>query len=202
MTDDARLAAEQRARVLVDQQLTEAGWLVQGRKNINLFAGWGVSMREMIIAKGHGRADDSLDVDQRVAGVIEVKPAGVALSGVELQSAMYVDGVSPEVRLKVMVVDGRLSRVRGQSFGNRTSRTVTPLSQTRRLSNVPKPETSAPILLAAERDPAEARDIAGAAGAGRAAHEQGSGRDDPQDPQVPRRAAVRPFVGADGHQGG
>ena len=36
----ASLAAEQRARVLVDRQLSEAGWFVQSRSGLNLFAGW------------------------------------------------------------------------------------------------------------------------------------------------------------------
>ena len=38
MTDENRLAAEQRARVLIDRQLTDAGWVVQDRKDLNLFA--------------------------------------------------------------------------------------------------------------------------------------------------------------------
>ena len=38
--DDAhRLAAEQRARVLIDRQLADAGWSVQDKKGLNLFAG-------------------------------------------------------------------------------------------------------------------------------------------------------------------
>ena len=43
--DDARLAAEQRARVLIDRQLTEAGWAVQDRKSLNLYAAQGVAVR-------------------------------------------------------------------------------------------------------------------------------------------------------------
>jgi len=38
-TEEDRLAAEQRARVLIDRQLTEAGWVVRDRKALNLFAG-------------------------------------------------------------------------------------------------------------------------------------------------------------------
>ena len=33
-----RLAAEQRARVLIDRQLVDAGWEVQDKKDLNLFA--------------------------------------------------------------------------------------------------------------------------------------------------------------------
>ena len=47
-----RLAAEQRARVLIDRQLSEAGWAVQDRGEMNLFDGAGVAVREMVMAKG------------------------------------------------------------------------------------------------------------------------------------------------------
>ncbi len=88
MTDEDRLAAEQRARVLIDRQLTDAGWVVQDRKDLNLFASQGVAVREVIMAKGHGRADYLLYIDQKAVGVIEAKPQGTPLSGVEWQSAM------------------------------------------------------------------------------------------------------------------
>ena len=45
------LAADQRARVLIDRQLTDAGWVVQDRRDLNLFAGQGVAVREVIMAK-------------------------------------------------------------------------------------------------------------------------------------------------------
>lgn len=33
--------------------LVEAGWVVQDRNEVNLFAGQGVAVREVIMAKGH-----------------------------------------------------------------------------------------------------------------------------------------------------
>jgi hypothetical protein len=102
MTDEERLAAEQRARVLIDRQLTEAGWVVQDRRELNLFAGQGVAVREVIMARGHGRADYLIYVDQKAVGVIEAKPAGTTLSRVEWQSSMYADGLPAEVRLKAV----------------------------------------------------------------------------------------------------
>src|SRR5680860_1721764 len=54
---DVRLAAEQRARAIIDRQLSAAGWVVQDRGDLNLFAGTGVAVREVIMAAGHGRAD-------------------------------------------------------------------------------------------------------------------------------------------------
>jgi hypothetical protein len=106
--DEDRLAAEQRARVLIDRQLTDAGWVVQDRKDLNLFAGQGIAVREVIMAKGYGRADYLLYVDQLAVGVIEAKPAGTPLSGVEWQSAMYAEGLPADVRLKAVATDGRL----------------------------------------------------------------------------------------------
>jgi type I restriction enzyme R subunit len=35
---DPKLAAEQRARVLIDRQLADAGWSVQDKKSLNLIA--------------------------------------------------------------------------------------------------------------------------------------------------------------------
>jgi len=51
------LPAEARARALIDQQLTQAGWKVQDRKDLNLFAGQGVALREVVMKPGHGRVD-------------------------------------------------------------------------------------------------------------------------------------------------
>jgi len=105
---EARLAAEQRARALIDRQLTEAGWVVQDKKSLNPFAADGVACREVVMKAGHGRADYLLDVDKKVVGVIEAKPEGTTLSGVEWQSAMYATGLSAEAQLRSVTVDGRL----------------------------------------------------------------------------------------------
>ncbi|HZI96642.1 MAG TPA: hypothetical protein VFD41_03845, partial [Actinomycetales bacterium] len=105
---DVRLAAEQRARAIIDRQLSAAGWVVQDRGDLNLFAGTGVAVREVIMASGHGRADYVLYVGKRAVGVVEAKPEGTTLSGVEWQSAMYAEGLPPGVRLKALTVDGRL----------------------------------------------------------------------------------------------
>lgn len=103
--DDDRLAAEQRARVLIDRQLEAAGWAVQDKKDLNLFASQGVAVREVHMKAGHGRVDYLLYVDKAVVGVIEAKPQGTTLSGVEWQSAMYADGLPPDVRLKALTAE-------------------------------------------------------------------------------------------------
>ena len=98
--DDTNLVpAETRARVLIDEQLTRAGWIVQDKKDLNLFAGQGVAVREVVMKPGHGRVDYLLYVDKAVVGVIEAKPVGTPLSGVEWQSAMYANGLPADVRL-------------------------------------------------------------------------------------------------------
>ena len=62
--------------MLIDRQLGEAGWSVQDKKAMNLFAARGVAIREVTLKPGHGRADYVLYVDQAAVGVIEAKPEG------------------------------------------------------------------------------------------------------------------------------
>ena len=150
MTSDdnaARLAAEARARVLIDRQLGDAGWSVQGKKSMNLFAAQGVAVREVTLKPGHGRADYLLYVDQAVVGVIEAKPEGTPLSGVEWQSSTYADGLPADVRLAALTTDGRLPFV-FEASGTETHFTngYDPEPRARRLFNFPKPATLAAIL--------------------------------------------------------
>jgi type I restriction enzyme R subunit len=151
---DNRLAAEQRARVLIDRQLVEAGWVVQDRKQMNLYAAQGVAVREVVMATGHGRADYLLYVDQRAVGVIEAKPVGTTLSGVEWQSAMYADGLPPEVRLKSLLTDGQLPFV-FEASGSETHFTngYDPEPRARRVAGFPQPGTLARTMRDAISDP-------------------------------------------------
>ena len=87
------LPAEARARVEIDRQLAACGWLVQNFKDLNLYAGQGVAVREYIMASGHGRADYLLFVDRLAVGAIEAKPSGTPLAGVESQTAKYAAGL-------------------------------------------------------------------------------------------------------------
>jgi type I restriction enzyme R subunit len=48
---------EQNARDAIDQQLRQAGWLIQDRDEINLAASRGIAIREFKMADGHGFAD-------------------------------------------------------------------------------------------------------------------------------------------------
>ncbi|MFC4785238.1 type I restriction endonuclease subunit R [Nocardioides sp. MAHUQ-72] len=152
--DPARLAAEQRARKLIDTQLAQAGWTVQDKKDLNLFAGPGVAVRETIMAPGHGRADYLLYVDQKVVGVIEAKPEGTTLSGVEWQSAMYASGLPAEVRLKAVTSDGRIPFV-FEASGTETHFTngYDPAPRARQVFNFPQPGALARLLRDAEAKP-------------------------------------------------
>ena len=151
--DDARLAAEARARVLIDRQLTDAGWVVQDKKALNLFAAQGVACREVTMRSGHGRADYLLYVDQRVVGVIEANPQGTTLSGVEWQSAMYAEGLPADVRLKALTRDDRLPFV-FEASGTETHFTngYDPDARSRQLFAFPQPATLARIIRDAEAD--------------------------------------------------
>jgi type I restriction enzyme R subunit len=154
-TDESgRLAAEQRARMLIDGQLLSAGWSVQDKRDLNLFAAQGVAVREVVMKAGHGRADYLLYVAKRVVGVIEAKPAGTPLSGVEWQSAMYAKGLPLDVRLKALTVEGRLPFV-FEASGSETHFTngYDPEPRARRLFNIPRPETLARILRDADATP-------------------------------------------------
>jgi len=94
---DTYLTAEAKARVNIDRQLTAAGWVVQNFREMNLYAGPGVAVREFQMAEGHGESDYLLFVPidgvPTAIGVLEAKPEGTTLSGVELQSRKYNEGL-------------------------------------------------------------------------------------------------------------
>lgn len=148
------LPAETRARVRIDQQLVQAGWKVQDKKDLNLFAGQGIAVREVVMKPGHGRVDYLLYMDKAVVGVIEAKPTGTPLSGVEWQSAMYADGLPADVRLAAKTLDGRLPFV-FEASGVETHFTngFDPDPRARLIFNFPKPATLARILRDADASP-------------------------------------------------
>ncbi|TVS74547.1 DEAD/DEAH box helicase family protein, partial [Mycobacterium helveticum] len=148
------LPAETRACVRIDQQLTQAGWKVQNKKDLNLFAGQGIAVREVVMKPGHGRVDYLLYVDKAVVGVIEAKPMGTPLSGVEWQSAMYADGLPADVRLAAKTRDGRLPFA-FEASGVETHFTngFDPEPRARLIFNFPKPATLARILRDADAAP-------------------------------------------------
>lgn len=73
--------------------LGDAGWLVQDRQGLNLYAARGVVVREVSLKPGHGEADYLFFVDGEAVGAIEAKKEGATLIGVEVQSQRYGDGL-------------------------------------------------------------------------------------------------------------
>jgi len=88
-------APEAKARERIDRQLAAAGWVVQDYRSLNLAAGVGIAVREFPLATG--AADYLLYADARVIGVVEAKPEGHTLTGVETQSAKYMNGLAPGI---------------------------------------------------------------------------------------------------------
>jgi type I restriction enzyme, R subunit len=85
------MTPEQKARHHIDRQLDQAGWIVQDYRQMNITAGLGVAVREFPLTTGH--ADYMLYADAKVIGVVEAKPKGHTLTGVETQSGKYLDGL-------------------------------------------------------------------------------------------------------------
>lgn len=144
---------EQQARVVIDRQLTAAGWFVCDRKDMDLVNHAGVAVREVNLGEA-GRADYLLYVDKRLCGVIEAKPAGTPLTGVQWQTNRYAEGVPPEMRLGAVLVDDRLPFL-FEASGTETVFTniLDPDPASRHLFAFPRPETLARFLRDAEANP-------------------------------------------------
>ncbi len=83
---------EERARKSIDQQLEACGWQVQDRDEADITANLGVAIREFPLTGGD-EADYLLYAGGRAIGVVEAKPEGTTLTGVEIQSAKYTQGL-------------------------------------------------------------------------------------------------------------
>ncbi len=146
MTADASddyLNPEQRARVRIDEMLERAGWVVQDKKSLNLWAAEGVAVRELLT--GAGPADYVLFVNRQAVGVIEAKKEGTTLAGVEWQTVKYQSNIDDE--LPAHKVDGRLP------FGYETTGSETwftcrfdPEPTARRVYWFHRPETLADMI--------------------------------------------------------
>jgi len=85
------MTPEQKARQEIDRQLERCGWVVQGFRDMNISAGLGIAVREFPLKTGF--ADYLLYADCKALGVIEAKPEGHTLTGVETQTGKYKDGL-------------------------------------------------------------------------------------------------------------
>jgi type I restriction enzyme R subunit len=147
----ATLTPEERARVLIDEQLTQAGWAVQDRKNIDLVNHAGVAVRETILKNVSGRADYLLYVNRKIVGVIEAKPSGVTLTEVQWQSHRYSKGLD-EGQKKIAVLHKDELPFIFEASGTETHFTnlYEPDPRARHIFNFQKPETLARIIREAE----------------------------------------------------
>ncbi|MGH7325284.1 MAG: DEAD/DEAH box helicase family protein, partial [Candidatus Rokuibacteriota bacterium] len=143
-------APEQVARKRIDLALAAAGWVVQDREAMNVTAGLGVAVREFKLATGCGYADYMLFVGGRAVGVVEAKPVGHTLIGVEPQAERYADGLPQELKAPVRPLPFLyLSTGEITQFTN----LLDPNPRSREIYHVHRPETIAEWL-AAESLPA------------------------------------------------
>jgi type I restriction enzyme R subunit len=147
----AYLSAEDRARVEIDKMLEASGWAVQDQRDANLAASRGVAVREFILDASHGRADYVLFVDREAVGVIEAKPEGATLTGVEWQSRKYLDGLP---RWVTSALEGALPFAY-QSTGTETrfTNTLDPEARSRQLFWFHRPETLASRVREVQENP-------------------------------------------------
>ena len=85
------MTPEQKARVVIDQNLIQAGWVIQDLKQLNLATGSGVAVREFPTSTGP--VDYALFVDGVPVGVVEAKKddLGENITVVEHQSNRYAN---------------------------------------------------------------------------------------------------------------
>ena len=84
---------EEKARQNIDRLLTEAGWTIQDREQMDFSESRGVAIREYPMSSGP--TDYLLFIDGSAVGVIEAKPEGTTLGGVSEQTEKYLRGIPP-----------------------------------------------------------------------------------------------------------
>ncbi len=84
---------EQKARDKIDTMLEKSGWHVCDYKDANIHACKGIVLRYFPLKPDYGEADYLFYVDGKAAGVIEAKKIGSTLTGVEIQSNKYKNGL-------------------------------------------------------------------------------------------------------------
>ena len=134
------LTPEREARREIDARLAGGGCVLQDHKHAAVAAAQGVAVREVPV--GAGRADYVLFVDCQAVGVIEAKPVGTTLTGVEPQTLGYRQSYPGE--LPMFQVDGVLP-FGYESTGVETRFTcgLDPVPTSRRVFGFHRPETLA-----------------------------------------------------------
>ncbi|MFE7781777.1 type I restriction endonuclease subunit R [Streptomyces nigrescens] len=161
LLDNAEAAArepltEVQVRARLDQMLTEAGWHVQDRSELNLYAlgdyrGSGVAVREVTTAQG--RADYMLYVDRKLVGVIEAKREGADLSAAETQANGYADNLTSAQERNAAWRTPLPFRYVSDGGETRFRNILDPDSRTRRIFSFHQPRTLARWMRQADEDP-------------------------------------------------
>jgi type I restriction enzyme R subunit len=96
-------------------------------------------VREFILDPPHGRSDYLLFVDREAVGVIEAKPEGATLTGVEWQSTKYLDGLPDWV---TNALEGAFSfALQSTGVETRFTNTLDPEALSRQAFSFHRPET-------------------------------------------------------------
>lgn len=135
---------EERARQNIDAALVGSGWTVQDRAELNLSVGRGVAVREFPLVDG-GFADYLLFVDGHAVGVLEAKPEGHTLSGVEVQADKYTRGLPAALETPVRPLPFVYLSTGAET---RFTNLLDPHPRSRRIFQVHRPETLAEWLSA------------------------------------------------------
>lgn len=88
---------EEQARLLIDQQLVAAGWVIQDYRSADLYAADAVALRE--VSTENGPCDYMLFYRRQAIGIVEAKPEGTSLVGVSEQTEKYVSGLPPHLKV-------------------------------------------------------------------------------------------------------
>jgi len=122
------MTPEEKARNVIDRQLEACGWSLQNFRAMNISAARGVAVREFPLKTGF--ADYLLYAEGKAIGVVEAKPVGHTLSGVETQSGKYLEGLPaglPHHRLPLPFAyesTGEVTRFANTLEANHRSRVV------------------------------------------------------------------------------
>lgn len=141
------MTPEQKAREAIDKWLNQAGWIVQDMKQLNLFAGLGVAVREFPTSTGP--VDYALFIDGLPVGVVEAKKndASENITGVEVQSSRYANSTFKWVQQDYAIrfayeATGKLTRFTDYADIKYRSRTVFTFHQPQELQRLLKqPDT-------------------------------------------------------------
>ena len=141
------MTPEQKAREIIDKKLNQAGWVIQDMKQLNLFVGLGVAVREFPTSTGP--VDYALFVDGLPVGVVEAKKddAGENITAVEGQSSRYANStfkwVKADYRIRFAYeATSKLTRFTDYNDHKYRSRTVFQFHQPQELQRLLKmPDT-------------------------------------------------------------